>query len=207
MTSLFRTALSRTGAAVLILLLAGGSAFAAASTLNTVPVRDTHLTAEASETAEPSETPEPSESAEPSESPSSPATPDTVQSPDAQSPTSSPSSANVDRIVANLATMGIDVTADDFQTLAGKVGVGGAVRALLFSQDSQTPPATATSVDDIVTMFQNGEGWGQIKKDLGLSINPGIGSVMSNGHGNTGTHGKSGQSHGKSGESHGNSGH
>jgi hypothetical protein len=60
--------------------------------------------------------------------------------------------------------------------LAAKVGVGGAVRTLAFAQASGKTPA------QIVAMKESGKGWGGIVHELGLSIGPGIGWIMSGGH-------------------------
>ncbi len=153
----------RTGAALLILLLAGGTAFAAAATVsNQVPSQAasgksaSHPAAETSPEA--SESPESSEAA------------DTNSSPDG-----SPSPANLDRIVGLLKDQGITTTSTDLASLVDKVGVGGAVRVLAFAKESGKAPA------EIVAMFQAGEGWGQIAKDLKVSKGPGIGWIM--GHG------------------------
>jgi hypothetical protein len=89
----------------------------------------------------------------------------------------SPSPANLQRIVDRLAAADIDTSADALAALAAKVGVGGAVRVLLFAEASGKPPA------DIVAMFEAGKGWGVIARELKLDLNPGIGSVMGRGNG------------------------
>jgi len=65
----------------------------------------------------------------------------------------------------------------DRLALAAKVGVGGAVRTLAFAKASGKTP------DQIVAMFEDGKGWGEIDHELGLSIGPGIGWIMRSGHG------------------------
>jgi hypothetical protein len=55
------------------------------------------------------------------------------------------------------------------------VGVGGAVRVVLFAEVAGTTP------DEILAMFESGTGWGVIAKELGA--HPGLGSVMGNGKG------------------------
>lgn len=111
----------------------------------------------ASEAADASEAPEAAESAEGSDGP--------------------PSADQTARIVGLLKNAGISVTAAQLQDLAGKVGVGGAVRVYAFAHASGKTPA------QILAMFQSGKGWGQIDHELGLSIGPGIGWIMGHGHG------------------------
>jgi hypothetical protein len=67
------------------------------------------------------------------------------------------------------------VSVTDFKALAAKVGVGGAVRVLAFAK------ASGKSTAEILAMFQGGKGWGEIAHALGL--HPGIGWIMSGGHG------------------------
>jgi len=88
-----------------------------------------------------------------------------------------PSASKVADIVGRLTAAGIPATAAQVQDLAGKVGVGGAVRVLAFAKASGKTPAA------ILALRQSGKGWGQIKHDLNLSIGPGIGWIMGNGHG------------------------
>jgi hypothetical protein len=88
-----------------------------------------------------------------------------------------PSADQVARIVAKLNDAGISATAAQVQDLAGKVGVGGAVRVFAFAEASGKTPA------QILAMRDAGKGWGQIKHELNLSIGPGIGWIMGNGHG------------------------
>ena len=67
------------------------------------------------------------------------------------------------------------------KAMAAKVGVGGAVRVFAFAN------ASGKSSTDILAMFQGGKGWGEIAHALGL--HPGIGSIMSGGHGKGQGHG------------------
>jgi hypothetical protein len=131
----------------------------------TAPASTAGSPARASEAPEASEKPEASEAPEAAEAPDSP-----------------PSAADVASIVGKLKAAGITTTAAAFQSLAAKVGVGGAVRTLAFAQASGKTPA------QILALFQGGKGWGQIDHELGLSIGPGIGWIMGGGHG----HGKPG---------------
>jgi hypothetical protein len=174
----------RIGVALLLVLLASGTAFAAAATLSTAQ------SPTLAEPADESESPEATEPAE-SEPPEATETPEASESPDAdddadaddatrvgmQTPDASPSPTNLARIVERLEAAGITTTVDELGDLAAIVGVGGAVRVLLFADAADMTPA------EIVAMFESGKGWGVIARELALDINPGIGSVMGNGHG------------------------
>lgn len=107
-----------------------------------------------------------------SESPEASEAPEAAQAPEAP-----PSADEIARIVGRLNDAGINATAAQVTDLAGKVGVGGAVRVFAFAQASGKTPA------QIMAMRQAGKGWGQIKHELNLSIGPGIGWIMGNGHG------------------------
>lgn len=86
-----------------------------------------------------------------------------------------PSAAELARVLDDLKIAGIPATADELQMLASKVGLGNAVRILAFAN------ASGKSPDEILAMFQSGEGWGRIASDLNLTIDPGIGGIMSGG--------------------------
>jgi hypothetical protein len=117
--------------------------------------------------------------------------PEASEKPEAPESAGAPSSAELAKIVAALADHGITTTTDELASLASKVGLGGAVRVLLIAQAANKTPA------EILAMFESGMGWGQIVHQLGLSINPGIGDIMGNGHG----HGQgNGHGHGQGGE-------
>ncbi len=168
---------TRAGVAVLALLLAGGTAFAATA-MTLAPARAERPSGE-QRIARASESPEPSESAEPSESPEASESPEPSESAEPSEASAGPetvSAANVDRIVARLAAAGITTTADDFSALAAKVGVGGAVRILSFAR------ASGKTADEILAMFQAGKGWGQVARELKVSVGPGIGWIMGKGH-------------------------
>jgi hypothetical protein len=86
-------------------------------------------------------------------------------------------------LVDLLKAQGIDTTADELKTLAAKYGVGGAVRLVSWAK------ASGKSVDELAAMFDGGEGWGKIRKDLeaadsSLHLSPGIGWILGHGHGN-----------------------
>jgi hypothetical protein len=163
-----RTMLSRGALAVLGSLLVVGTVFATSAASGSLaasshagaipPVEAVDKTAKPSESPEATETPEPTEAAEPADTPGAPL-----------------STADAGLFVARLNAAGITVSASDFAAMAAKVGVGGAVRAFAFAKHS------GKSAADIVAMVQGGQGWGQIAHMLGL--NPGIGWIMSGGHG------------------------
>jgi hypothetical protein len=88
----------------------------------------------------------------------------------------SPSDKEIASLLADLQAAGITATSDQLKALAAKVGVGGAVRVLAFAD------ASGKSPDDIVAMFESGKGWGEIAKELDLTIGPGIGGIVSSGH-------------------------
>jgi len=132
-----------------------------------------------SESATPLASSEPSSSAEPSESeaPGGALSPDASEAPDkAETPEAPPTDAEIADFVGRLKAAGIATSAAEFKALAAKVGVGGAVRALAFAQASGKTPG------QIVAMKESGTGWGSIVHELGLSIGPGIGWIMSGGH-------------------------
>ncbi len=121
--------------------------------------------AEASATAEESATAEGSAKAEASE-PAEP--PETTGA--------SPSDREIAALLADLQAAGIPATADQIRTLAARVGLGGAVRVLAFAN------ASGLSPNEILSMFESGQGWGEIVKELDLTIGPGIGGIVSSGH-------------------------
>ena len=122
------------------------------------PIEAVDKSAKPSESPEATETPEPTEAAEPADTPDAPL-----------------SAVDASQFVARLKAAGITVSASDFAAMATKVGAGGAVRVFAFAKQS------SKSTADILAMFEGGQGWGQIAHTLGL--NPGIGGIMSGGHG------------------------
>ena len=79
-----------------------------------------------------------------------------------------------------LEASGISVEDAVLSDLAGRYGVGGAVRVLAWSD------ATDMSVEEITAMrdgtdTEPGMGWGRIAREL--DVKPGIGSIMGDGHG------------------------
>lgn len=74
------------------------------------------------------------------------------------------------------------VSADELKSLAAKYGVGGAVRLEAWAK------ASGKSVSELAAMFDGGTGWGAIAHQLNaanasLHLSPGIGWIMSGGHG------------------------
>ena len=84
-----------------------------------------------------------------------------------------PSADELGHAVDQLQASGIDATSGQLQALARDYGLGGAVRLLAWAD------ASGKSVDELKAMRDDGQGWGQIAKELGL--NPGIGSIMGQG--------------------------
>ena len=129
--------------------------------------------------------PSPSPAASPGASPAS--SPQAKESPErnaAKSP--KPSRTAEAPEPADAETPGTPPTADQVKQLTTKLGLGEAVRVLAFANANASDKSTDAmdkSPDAILKMFQGGKGWGQIKKDLSLSIGPGIGWIMGHGHG------------------------
>lgn len=178
MTSPAHKLAGRLAVAVLLVMLAAGSVFAAAATLPAMAQAPV-----AARNAQPAESPEAKESPDAKESPEADEDKDAAESPaadraeQANEADASPSPANLDRMVQRLAAAGITTTAQDLAALAAKVGVGGAVRVLRFAQASGKTPT------EILALFESGKGWGVIARELKLDIGPGNGSVMGKGHG------------------------
>jgi pyochelin synthetase len=125
-----------------------------------------------------SESPDGSEGLEATDAPEAseaPEAPDASEAPEGSE--GPPSAADIASIVDRLKAAGITASASELTDLATKVGVGGAVRVFAFAHASGKTPA------EIVAMFESGKGWGQIKKELNLSIGPGIGWIMGHGGG------------------------
>ena len=93
-----------------------------------------------------------------------------------------PSAEQLDRLATLLGT-----DAATIEALAVDYGVGGAVRLIVWAQES------GISTGELAAMFDSGLGWGEIALQLneanGSSLRPGIGSTL--GHG--GGHGSGGQ--------------
>ena|SRR5438876_5693771 len=172
---------ARVPAAIAVLLITVGTVFAAAPSGHpSHPPKGTDAAQTESADSDAPETEAPETETPETEAPETEA-PET-EAPDTQAPaspdTGGVAAANLDRIVALLADAGITTTADELKALADQVGVGGAVRVLEFAKDNTGGKTSA----DILAMFQAGEGWGRIRKDLGLTGSSGIGRIMG-GHG------------------------
>ena len=92
---------------------------------------------------------------------------------DAESPPTADALAHAaDRLAAH------DIEADAalLSDLASRYGLGGAVRLVAWSDE------TGLTVDELAAMRDEGQGWGDIARELG--VHPGIGSIMGNGGGN-----------------------
>jgi hypothetical protein len=75
------------------------------------------------------------------------------------------------------------VTVDDAELadLAGRYGLGGAVRVVAWAEESGTSVADITAMRDGDGTPESVIGWGQIAREL--EVHPGIGSIMGNGGG------------------------
>jgi hypothetical protein len=184
--------LERIGIAVVTLILAAGTVYA----VNSVSSPDPGASALASDAAstDPSTEPEPTE-AEPTPEPSDTAEPEpTATEPDDEvesfdedeldedlddeaAKDKAPKADKVERIVERLGDAGIQTSAATFSDLAARVGVGNAVRVLIFAD------AAGLSTGEILEMRDSGMGWGVIRRELDLAIKPGIGWIMGNGRG------------------------
>lgn len=98
-----------------------------------------------------------------------------------------PSAADVSHAAERLEAS--DIVYDDAHLveLAGRYGLGGAIRVLAWSD------STGLSVDEITALRDGAEGepgmgWGRIAKELG--VHPGLGSIMGNAKANGGGHGR-----------------
>ena len=86
-----------------------------------------------------------------------------------------PTEADLAHALDRLQASGYTIDADALAGLAGTYGTGGAVRLVAWAD------ASGRSVEEIAAMRDDGQGWGQIAKQLGM--HPGIGSIMGNGGG------------------------
>ena len=94
--------------------------------------------------------------------------------------TTPPSQAQLDRLIGLLKTAGITATDEQLTALIAKYGVGGAMRVLAWAHDGDTSQVTA--------LRDQGLGWGEIARQLNeadpsANLGPGIGWIMSGGHG------------------------
>ena len=80
-----------------------------------------------------------------------------------------------------LEASGVTVDAAELADLAGRYGLGGAVRVVAWAQESGTSAADISAMRDGDGTPESVMGWGQIAKELG--VHPGIGSIMGQGGG------------------------
>jgi hypothetical protein len=80
-----------------------------------------------------------------------------------------------------LEASGVTVDAAQLTDLAGRYGLGGAVRVVAWAQESGTSVADISAMRDGDGTPESVMGWGQIAKELG--VQPGIGSIMGQGGG------------------------
>jgi hypothetical protein len=80
-----------------------------------------------------------------------------------------------------LEASGVTVDSAELSDLAGRYGLGGAVRVVAWAEESGTNVADITAMRDGDGTPESVMGWGQIAKELG--VHPGIGSIMGNGGG------------------------
>ena len=99
-----------------------------------------------------------------------------------QEPETPASAEDLAHAVDRLEAAGIEATSDQLQSLSADYGLGGAVRLLAWAD------ATGMSLAELRALRDDGAGWGQIAHDLGVS--PGIGSIMGQGGGDAGDHGR-----------------
>lgn len=83
-----------------------------------------------------------------------------------------------------LEAAGFDVSDEVLAELAGRYGVGGAVRVVAWGAGDETRMADIRAMRDGDGTEGSVMGWGQIAKDLG--VHPGIGTIMGQG----GEHGR-----------------
>lgn len=92
-----------------------------------------------------------------------------------------PSAQLLAKLHERLSAVGLDTDDATLTALIEDNGVGGAVRLLAWAD------ASGTSVADLQQMHADGTGWGEIAHQLdadgSLGLSPGIGWIMSGGHG------------------------
>jgi hypothetical protein len=99
-----------------------------------------------------------------------------------QEPETPASAEDLAHAVDRLGAAGIETSSAQLRSLSADYGLGGAVRLLAWAD------ATGMSLADVRALRDDGAGWGQIAHDLGVS--PGIGSIMGQGAGGAGDHGR-----------------
>ena len=85
-----------------------------------------------------------------------------------------PTADELARAVDRLKAHDLTATVDQLKALAGKYGLGGAIRLVAWSA------GTGKTIAQLSAMRDAGKGWGRMAHELGVS--PGIGWIMGNGH-------------------------
>jgi hypothetical protein len=105
----------------------------------------------------------------------------TAPAPLAQDEETPPTAEDLAHAAERLELKGLDTSRLD--ELAAVYGIGGAVRLIAWSSDSDV----GLTIDELIAMRDTGGpeggpmGWGKLAKELG--VHPGIGSIMGNGGG------------------------
>jgi len=92
-----------------------------------------------------------------------------------------PDATDIAHAIDRLSAQGFAVDESQLTDLAGRYGVGGAVRLVVWADE------TGKTIDELAAMRDgdgspgSGMGWGQIAHELG--VHPGIGAVMGGGNG------------------------
>ena len=158
---------------VLVLTLGGALVAAATPASSGAPTSNN-----ASASSQPAAAKQAAVSVSPSDSASpKPRKPEVAEDEEDEAAAAAGESSGADHALARLTAAGIPTSAAAFARVADQVGVGGAVRVFAFAEASGKTP------DEIVAMFKGGLGWGRIATTLDLSIGPGIGWIMGQGHG------------------------
>jgi hypothetical protein len=101
--------------------------------------------------------------------------------PEAESEDALPTADELAHAADRLTESGIPFTDDELADLAGRYGLGGAIRILAWAADPDVGMTAAAIADLRDGDGTEAVGWGRLAKDLG--VHPGIGSIMGNGGG------------------------
>jgi hypothetical protein len=110
-----------------------------------------------------------------------PAPPAASQAAEAEDTDGPPSAEALAHAQDRLEASGITVDSAELSDLAGRYGLGGAVRVEAWAHESATSVAEISAMRDGDGTPESVMGWGQIAKELG--VHPGLGSIMGNGGG------------------------
>lgn len=109
-----------------------------------------------------------------------PAAPASSHEPESEEADAPPTAEDLAHAGDRLAAGGIPFDDAVLADLAARYGMGGAVRLLAWSAQTQMDVEELAALRD-GTDTEPGLGWGRIAKDL--ELHPGLGSIMGNGHG------------------------